>query len=39
MEVIFEDNHLLVINKKPGQLSQCDKTGNESISRTLQEVY
>lgn len=31
MEVIFEDNHLLVINKKPGQLSQCDKTGNESV--------
>ena len=31
MEVIFEDNHFLVINKKPGQLSQCDKTGNESV--------
>ena len=31
MEVIFEDNHFLVINKKPGQLSQCDKTGDESV--------
>ena len=31
MEIVFEDNHLLIVNKKPGQLSQSDKTGDQSI--------
>ena len=31
MEIVFEDNHFLIINKKPGQLSQSDKTGDQSI--------
>src|SRR4029453_15832028 len=26
-QILYEDNHLLVINKKPGQLVQGDKTG------------
>ena len=26
-QIVFEDNHLLVINKKAGQLVQGDKTG------------
>lgn len=30
-QIIFEDNHLLVINKKAGQLVQGDKTGDESL--------
>lgn len=30
-QIVFEDNHLLVINKKAGQLVQGDKTGNESL--------
>ena len=30
-QIIFEDNHLLVINKKVGQLVQGDKTGDESL--------
>lgn len=30
-QIIFEDNHLLIINKKVGQLVQGDKTGDESL--------
>ena len=30
-QIIYEDNHLLVINKKVGQLVQGDKTGDESL--------
>jgi 23S rRNA pseudouridine1911/1915/1917 synthase len=30
-QILFEDNHLLVINKKVGQLVQGDKTGDESL--------
>lgn len=34
-QVVFEDNHLLVINKKAGQLVQGDKTGDESLLESL----
>ncbi|MEN2434547.1 RNA pseudouridine synthase [Weeksellaceae bacterium A-14] len=30
-QIVFEDNHLLVINKKAGQIVQGDKTGDESL--------
>jgi 23S rRNA pseudouridine1911/1915/1917 synthase len=30
-QILFEDNHLLVINKKPSQLVQGDKTGDASL--------
>ena len=30
-QIIFEDNHLLIINKKAGQLVQGDKTGDLSL--------
>lgn len=30
-QILYEDNHLLVINKKAGQLVQGDKTGDESL--------
>ncbi|KIA84717.1 pseudouridine synthase [Kaistella solincola] len=30
-QIVFEDNHLLVINKKTGQLVQGDKTGDLSL--------
>ena len=31
MDILFEDNHLLIINKRPGELSQLDKTGDNSV--------
>lgn len=43
IEVIFEDNHLIVVNKKPGQIVQGDKTGDtplpELIKHYLKEKY
>lgn len=30
-QIVYEDNHLLIINKKVGQLVQGDKTGDESL--------
>lgn len=30
-QIVFEDNHIIVINKKAGQLVQGDKTGDESL--------
>jgi 23S rRNA pseudouridine1911/1915/1917 synthase len=37
MKIIFEDNHLLVVEKPPGILSQKDKTGDEDISCRLKK--
>ena len=31
LEILFEDNHLLIINKKCGELCQSDKTNDETI--------
>jgi len=36
-DILFEDNHLLVINKRPSQIVQGDKTGDEPLSETLKE--
>lgn len=36
-QIIFEDNHLLVINKKVGQLVQGDKTGDESLLELIKD--
>jgi 23S rRNA pseudouridine1911/1915/1917 synthase len=36
-DILFEDNHLLVINKRPSQIVQGDKTGDEPLSEILKE--
>ena len=33
--ILYEDNHLLVFNKRPGEIVQGDKTGDEPIAETL----
>jgi len=33
--ILFEDNHLLVFNKRSGEIVQGDKTGDEPLSETL----
>jgi len=33
--ILYEDNHILIINKKVGQIVQGDKTGDEALSETL----
>ena len=32
--IIYEDNHLLVVNKRAGEIVQGDKTGDEPLSET-----
>ncbi|WP_290448634.1 RluA family pseudouridine synthase [uncultured Muribaculum sp.] len=35
MEVVYEDNQLLVVNKAPGEIVQGDKTGDTPLVETL----
>ena len=35
VEVLYEDNHLIAVNKKPGQIVQGDKTGDEPLSEKV----
>lgn len=35
MEVLLEDNHLLLVNKRPGEIVQGDKTGDEPLSEKV----
>jgi 23S rRNA pseudouridine1911/1915/1917 synthase len=35
LQVLFEDNHLIVINKRPGDIVQGDKTGDKPLSDTI----
>jgi 23S rRNA pseudouridine1911/1915/1917 synthase len=31
LEILFEDNHLIIVNKKPGDLTQGDKTNDQTL--------
>ena len=33
--ILYEDNHLLVVNKRAGEIVQGDKTGDECLAETL----
>lgn len=35
MEVIYEDNHIIIVNKEPGEIVQGDKTGDEPLVETV----
>jgi 23S rRNA pseudouridine1911/1915/1917 synthase len=37
IEVLFEDNHLIAVYKKPSDLSQSDKTGDASIDSEVKK--
>jgi 23S rRNA pseudouridine1911/1915/1917 synthase len=37
MKVIYEDNHLIIVNKSPGEIVQGDKTGDKPLSEILKE--
>ena len=43
MEVAYEDNHIIIVNKAPGEIVQGDKTGDEPLSeavkRYIKEKY
>ena len=37
MNVIFEDNHLIVLNKQSGEIVQGDKTGDKPLSEIVKD--
>lgn len=37
MEVLYEDNHIIIVNKAPGEIVQGDKTGDTPLSETVKE--
>ena len=37
MEVVYEDNHIIIVNKAPGEIVQGDKTGDKPLSDLLKE--
>lgn len=37
LDVIYEDNHLIAVNKNPGQLVQGDRTGDVSLDMLLKD--
>lgn len=43
IDVLFEDNHLIVVNKKAGEITQGDKTGDtplpDKLKQWLKEKY
>lgn len=34
-DILYEDNHLIVVNKKPSEIVQGDKTGDMPLSETI----
>jgi len=37
-QILYEDNHIIIINKKVGQLVQGDKTGDQSLLELLKDL-
>lgn len=37
MKVLYEDNHIIVVNKAAGEIVQGDKTGDESLCDTMKQ--
>jgi 23S rRNA pseudouridine1911/1915/1917 synthase len=35
--ILFEDNHLIALNKRSGEIVQADKTGDKPLSETIKE--
>lgn len=37
LQVLYEDNHLIAVNKRPGDIVQGDKTGDQPLSEIIKE--
>lgn len=37
MQVLYEDNHIIIVNKAPGEIVQGDKTGDKPLSDILKD--
>lgn len=35
MEIVYEDNHIIIVNKRPGEIVQGDKTGDSPLSELI----
>ena len=38
MDILYEDNHLIAVNKQVSDLVQGDKTGDETLAEKVREV-
>ena len=37
MQVVYEDNHIIIVSKQSGEIVQGDKTGDEPLSETVKQ--
>lgn len=37
LQILFEDNHIIIINKRAGDITQGDKTGDKPLSEVVKE--
>ena len=37
LQVLFEDNHIIIVNKRAGDITQGDKTGDKPLSDVVKE--
>ena len=35
LQVLFEDNHIIIVNKRPGDITQGDRTGDQPLSEIV----
>lgn len=38
MEILYEDNHIIIVNKAAGEIVQGDKTGDTPLSESIKEM-
>ena len=37
LQILYEDNHLIIVNKRAGDIVQGDKTGDKPLSEVVKE--
>ena len=37
LQIAYEDNHLVIVNKRPGDIVQGDKTGDMPLSEIVKQ--
>ena len=37
LEILYEDNHIIAVNKKSSEIVQADKTGDEPLSEKVKK--
>src|SRR5210317_216457 len=37
LQVLYEDNHIIIVNKRAGDIVQGDKTGDQPLSEVVKE--